>query len=589
MVDDEPGVVLPQAGYELGDVIGRGGMGEVIAAHDRRMGREVALKRMHGSASPRAIARFLREARIQARLDHPAIVPVHELAVDDDGRPYFTMKRLAGRTLEAALEAGEPTPRLLRAFTEVCLAISLAHDRGVVHRDLKPANIMLGDYGEVYVLDWGIARLVSSPASLPIETLAADPDAAEAPPTLAAGATKATVAPEVSSSQLATRIGAMLGTPGYAAPEQVRGEPVGPPADIYALGAVLFEILTGTPLHPDGDAGLVSTLASDVEGPSRRAPERAIPPELDELCLQALADDVASRPTAPELARRLQRYLDGDRDLERRRAVAAEQLALVDTAADRASALRHAGRALALDPESPVAAAAVTRLLVERPRELPAELDDELASRDREALATRSRRAARSYLVAFALLLVLPLLGVHSWPTWLGAAGALAFMVVFAAYGARRGHISPYLSMAGNAVLALAWTRIVSPLVLVPAMVCGAGIAIASHPWNQRRPWTIFAWATVTIALPFVLEAVGVFASTWSVRDGGLVIESAIVELRGGAATGFVLATHSIFILLVAGFALTVTRRALTAERELHVQAWHLRHLLPEPAPQRTK
>src|SRR5262245_24735311 len=149
--------------YVVGGVIGKGGMGEVRAARDVDIGRDVAVKRMRaGDPAPGELARFVREARVQGRLDHPAIVPVHELGVDDDGRPYFTMKRLAGTTLAEILgrdDAAAHRPRMLRAFVDVCLAIEFAHARQVVHRDLKPANIVLGDYGEVYVLDWGVARV----------------------------------------------------------------------------------------------------------------------------------------------------------------------------------------------------------------------------------------------------------------------------------------------------------------------------------------------------------------------------------------------------------------------------------------------
>ena len=139
-------------------------MGDVMLARDPKMGRDVALKRMRGAAPPpEAIDRFLREAKIQALLDHPAIVPVHDLGHDADGLPYFTMKRLAGTTLAQLLETGaaDRQQRLLRAVVDVCNAIDLRqHARRIVHRDLKPANIMLGDYGEVYVLDWGVARVL---------------------------------------------------------------------------------------------------------------------------------------------------------------------------------------------------------------------------------------------------------------------------------------------------------------------------------------------------------------------------------------------------------------------------------------------
>src|SRR5262245_18574010 len=141
--------------YDSGELIGRGGMGEVVAAHDRQIGREVALKRMRGEPpTERAIRRFVREAMIQGRPDHPSIAPVYDLGRDDDGMPYFTMKKLAGVTLaqilrEPQLAAKYPRQRLLRALAEVCLAVELAHTRGIVHRDLKPENLVLGDFGEV--------------------------------------------------------------------------------------------------------------------------------------------------------------------------------------------------------------------------------------------------------------------------------------------------------------------------------------------------------------------------------------------------------------------------------------------------------
>ncbi|HEV7557403.1 MAG TPA: protein kinase, partial [Kofleriaceae bacterium] len=143
----------PLARYRLGEVIGRGGMGEIMSAKDEQIGRSVAVKRMRGAVSPEARMRFLREARIQGRLEHPAVVPVHELATDDDGEPYFVMKQLAGTTLHdviVKLAAGDAETaqrftrqRLLRAFADSCLAIEFAHTRGVIHRDLKPSNLML--------------------------------------------------------------------------------------------------------------------------------------------------------------------------------------------------------------------------------------------------------------------------------------------------------------------------------------------------------------------------------------------------------------------------------------------------------------
>src|SRR5688572_23159416 len=163
------------ARYRMGDMLGRGGMGEVVSARDEQIGREVAIKRLRDdSPSKVQVALFLREARIQGRLGHPAVVPVHELRRDHRGQPFFVMRQLEGVTLAEVIKklaAGDrdtvqryPRQRLLRAFTEVCLAIEYAHTRGVVHRDLKPANIVLGDFGEVYILDWGVAHVMNQDA-----------------------------------------------------------------------------------------------------------------------------------------------------------------------------------------------------------------------------------------------------------------------------------------------------------------------------------------------------------------------------------------------------------------------------------------
>ncbi|HMG52084.1 MAG TPA: serine/threonine-protein kinase, partial [Kofleriaceae bacterium] len=166
--DSRPAPTGERERYRFGEVLGEGGMGEVLLAHDDHIGREVAVKRIRASEpTAEELSRFLREARVQGRLEHPAVVPVHDLAVDRDGRPFFVMKRLSGTTLLellGRLRAGRHDDdaavrrRMLRAFADVCLAIEFAHSRGIVHRDLKPANIMLGDFGEVYVLDWGVAR-----------------------------------------------------------------------------------------------------------------------------------------------------------------------------------------------------------------------------------------------------------------------------------------------------------------------------------------------------------------------------------------------------------------------------------------------
>ncbi|HUH06027.1 MAG TPA: serine/threonine-protein kinase, partial [Kofleriaceae bacterium] len=223
-----------EARYDRARELGRGGMGEIHLCKDARVGRSVAMKRMRAgtSASADAVARFVREARVQGQLEHPAIVPVYDLGLAPDGAPYFTMKRLRGLTLETilgGLRGGDPDiastysqRKLLTTFSQVCQAIDFAHRHGVLHRDLKPSNIMLGDFGEVYVLDWGLARIagVADESHQPIDVRSGDD----------------------SLDGAHTAAGAVMGTPGYMAPEQLRGEieTLDGRADVYSLGAILF-------------------------------------------------------------------------------------------------------------------------------------------------------------------------------------------------------------------------------------------------------------------------------------------------------------------------------------------------------------
>lgn len=561
---------LPPPGYALGNLLGKGGMGEVIVAQDRRVGREVAYKRMRNpNADTEALGRFLREARIQARLDHPAIVPVHEIGKDDEGRPYFTMKRLAGQTLAERLAApGEPLQPLLRAFVEVCLAIELAHSKGVIHRDLKPQNIMLGDFGEVYVLDWGVARLVTERARHPT------------------GADRG----DIESIGEHTSDGTMLGTVGYMAPEQMRGEQVGPAADVYALGSVLFEILTGEPLHPRGHPAVASTLAMETASPAERTPDRAIAPELDALCSDALAADPDRRPTARELAQRVQAYLDGDRDLERRRVLAREYLAAAREAlasgnADRrADSLRAAGRALALDPESTEAADLVMSLIVKPPAVLPTALDAELAAAEVELAKKRARKAVTSYLSLLTLSVMLVWFEIRNW-SWLIAiyAGIAGFIALsWSTY--KTGRIYLWQILLGTTAMAVLFSRLSSPYVLVPSLMCGTALAVCNIPALNDRPWHLYVWMAICAVLPQALEWAGVIQQTTRISEGHFLLESAIFGTGGSLGVVSLFAANTVFLIVVTRFAVMLATDRRAAQRSLIIQAWHLHQLLPKTA-----
>jgi len=210
--------------YELRGRVGRGGMGTVWRAFDRELGREVALKVMNGpDPRPGGEARLRTEAQVLARLEHPGLVPVHDLGTLPDGRLFYAMKLVRGRRLdEHVRELRSPAARL-RIFERICDAVAFAHAHGVIHRDLKPQNVMVGPFGEVLVLDWGVAKVLADPE--PVAPPVIDPPA---PGEIDADAATLTAA------------GTVLGTPGYMAPEQARGESaVGVAADVYALGALL--------------------------------------------------------------------------------------------------------------------------------------------------------------------------------------------------------------------------------------------------------------------------------------------------------------------------------------------------------------
>src|SRR5262245_28268298 len=227
------------AGYEvLGPPLGRGGMGVVYQARDTHLGRDVAVKvLLEGhQRHPELYERFVEEARVAGRLQHPGVVPVYALGEAAPGRPYFTMKLVQGQTLAELLrDRADPVqglPRFLKVFEAVCQAVGYAHSKGVIHRDLKPANVMVGSFGEVQLMDWGLAKVLASRERQRPEQRSD---------------TKAEERETKRGGAALTGAGAVLGTPAYLSPEQARGEPVDQRCDVFGLGALLCEILTGRP------------------------------------------------------------------------------------------------------------------------------------------------------------------------------------------------------------------------------------------------------------------------------------------------------------------------------------------------------
>lgn len=295
----------PGRRYTLTRLHATGGIGRVWLAYDGDLGREVALKELRPERSQdRGFSdRFLHEARITGQLEHPGIVPVYELTRRPaDRQPFYTMRFIRGRTLTDAVRAyhekraaGRAGPleqaALLNAFVATCNAVAYAHSRGVIHRDLKGQNVVLGDFGEVVVLDWGFAKVLGRTDD-PVEAAPAVP-AEEAGPGH-------------------TVPGQVIGTPAYMAPEQAEGraDRIDRRTDVYGLGAILYELLTGRPPFPGAEVGEVLRQVREVEPARPRQVCAGVPRALEAVCLRALAKEPDKRyASAGELAREVQRWL----------------------------------------------------------------------------------------------------------------------------------------------------------------------------------------------------------------------------------------------------------------------------------------
>ncbi len=267
--------------YELVEKIGQGGMGAVFLVHDRELDRRVALKVLHvGSDDTDVTARMMKEACILARLEHPSIVPVHDCGVLPDGRVYYTMKLVRGQRLDQCISPTTALVERLQLFLKICDAIAFAHAQGVLHRDLKPQNIMLGAFGEVLVLDWGVAQVRG-----------------DGPSNSGPGA-----GPPIIATQM--KQGTVVGTPGYMSPEQARGEVglIDERADVYALGAILHFLLTGRAPSP-----------ATAPVPPRKF-DRSIPRPLEAICMKALAGERDERQASvAELSGDVADFLAGRR------------------------------------------------------------------------------------------------------------------------------------------------------------------------------------------------------------------------------------------------------------------------------------
>ena len=292
--------------YRIIEEIGRGGMGTVYAAQDDELQRQVAVKVISTAAfDADAADRMLAEARIVAGLEHPGIVPVHDVGSLPDGRIYYVMKLIHGDSLDQIFERTTDIPDKLRVFERICETVAFAHEHGVIHCDLKPHNIMVGSFGEVLVLDWGVARVVNMAVASPPK-----PKAGDAHNTEKGDADRWDANDTVT---LRSVHGLVIGTPAYMSPEQARGDVrnIDHQSDVFALGAILHALLTGA---PPIDRTVFQRLCQGhplVLDPPRR-PGVKIPRQIAAICSKALAIDKQERYAAAlDLRDDVARYLGG--------------------------------------------------------------------------------------------------------------------------------------------------------------------------------------------------------------------------------------------------------------------------------------
>jgi eukaryotic-like serine/threonine-protein kinase len=538
--------------------LGKGGMGVVRACRDEHLGRVVAIKALLGEHLPdrEQLDRFLREARIQAQLEHPSIVPVYDLGVAD-GTPFITMKRIRGTTLDGVLTAlrdGDedarerfPLRRLLTTFGTVCQTVDYAHSRGVVHRDLKPANVMLGDFGEVYVLDWGVAKILGERD---------DHGRDRRDPIVDPG--EMTVA------------GAIVGTPDYMAPEQLRGDhdAIDAHTDVFALGAVLFEIIT-------------------LDRWAARRPERTTdaPPELLAIATKATSLEPNERfGSARALYEAVDRFLAGEQDLERRKELARTHARLAAAAKDRSEAMREVGRALALDPANVEAVRTLLGMMADPPSVIPAEVEEALERRAERSILDLVPLATFSYLAFVALTPIVLWMGVRSHllgqaSFWFDVIAALAAWRVRTARHRGRDVLMPAL-VTSTMAMTVASTMF-GPLVFVPALAAVNTVFFVIQ-LDRRRAYLAVAAGCVPIVLPALLSAVGVFPTMYHFEPDRITVTPWMHGFPSPAAP-IALATGSIGIILIASLLARRFRDSLTkAQLRLELGAWQLRQLLPQ-------
>jgi serine/threonine-protein kinase len=553
--------------YVESALLGAGGMGKVMLARDDRIGRDVAVKELHAkrAMTGEEQARFLREARVQGQLEHPSIVPVYDIDRRTDGTMFFTMRRVVGKTLHATLDElrrGAPGARtqheLLTAFATVCLAIDYAHSRGVIHRDLKPANIMLGDFGEVYVLDWGLARLVNdSPMS-------------------------------EDRAQRLSIPGELMGTPLYMAPEQMADPEVGPGADVFSLGAILFELLALRPLRDP----IAPFVPADAR-PSVRTPDRVIAPELETICVTATAADPTDRyASARALQEAVNRYLEGDRDRELRHtrattharearaALTRAEQSDADYETERGNAMREIARALAFDPTNRDHVAMLGEIFEKPPRVVPPEVQQQLRDEADRTVHQYAKVAGPTMMSWFLFLPFVLAIGVHDWSRLWWIAGPVLVSGLIGFYALARNALGPTMQLVTLLSIMLALTSatwMYGPVIITPMLITSATIVVQAFPARTMRRVAVITGIGLMTTL-VVLELAGAMSS-YTFDGGRMQVLPQLMELPRTGTLLFLLVVHLSALIVPCMFIAQLRRDLSLAQQRQLLHSWHFRRL----------
>lgn len=597
-------------------MIAVGGMGELRRYRDSALSRDVVVKSIRGDQRTSEVTRqrFLREARIQAYLQHPCIVPVYDLGNASRGDVYFTMAHIGGRTLGEILGPhgagdGVIAPRfsrrqMLDAFCRVCLAVAYAHEKGVIHRDLKPQNLMLGDYGEVFVLDWGIAKLDEHALRRSSGEALKRPDSDAPVPRIVyeEGGERAALG-EAGEGVALTEAGATIGTLEYIAPEQylASGEP-DPRSDIYSLGAILYEMLSQKPFRSaPSRAEMMKIVWRDTLHPATRPSPPDLPEELDAIWRKATEPKPEQRfQTARELHDAVVAHLDTEREVQRRRETALEHARTAaleiesasasepaaETEERRARALRRLGQALAVDPSQGEAIAGLLNGLLSHPAEASPEVDRELSAVEQKV----GVRSAGLSAVLFATWFLFLMIGY----SWMGVRSRTAMFVfgavvlglvgynywVWRSGRYDRGHVMAIMVL-GFLSVALA-SSFLGPFVLVPSLATTMFGAFTMTMRSDARARNAAMLLSVgAVVVPAGLQLSGVLPASYLFEEGRIVIVPQLVALPTHITPAVLTASALLVVVLTNWLTSQVVRAHAQSERAAVTQAFRLRQLLP--------